>query len=67
MDEEVIILLDEIVKLLAIQMKMNTPQSVLIKELGEASLQPKRIAELLGTTPNTVRVSLHHAKKSNKK
>ncbi|MFH0829518.1 MAG: sigma factor-like helix-turn-helix DNA-binding protein [Candidatus Kerfeldbacteria bacterium] len=26
-------------------------------------MSPKRIAELLGTSPNTVNVALHHARK----
>lgn len=65
-NKEVITLLEEIVALLAVQIKRGTSQSILIKELGESGFQPKRIAELLGTTPNTVRVALHNYKKSPK-
>lgn len=66
-NKEVISLLKEIVALLAVQVKRGVSQSVLIKELGDVGIQPKRIAELIGTTPNTVRVALHHYKKSLKK
>jgi predicted transcriptional regulator len=34
--------------------------------MDEVGFSPKRIAELLHTTPNTVSVSLHKAKKSKK-
>lgn len=63
-NKETINLLKEILALISIQVKRGVSQSVLIKELNDAGLQPKRIAEIIGTTPNTVRVSLHHFKKS---
>jgi predicted transcriptional regulator len=53
----------EIVMLLAILVKRGAIQSKVIQELGEVGFSPKRIAELLNTTPNTVSVSLHKAKK----
>ena len=65
-DKKIVVLLEEIVALLTIQVKRGVLQSVLIKEMGEIGLQPKRISELVGTTPNTVRVALHQIKKKNK-
>lgn len=66
-DKEIITLLEEISALLTIQVKRGISQSTLIREMGELGIQPKRIAELVGTTANTVRVALHHIKKSSKK
>jgi hypothetical protein len=66
-NKETIILLEEIIKLLSVQVKRGVPQTTLIKELDEVGFQPKRIAELLGTTANTVRVAIHHNKKSSNK
>lgn len=63
MDEQTNILLKEIVALLTIWVKRGVSQSIMIAELSEAGFQPKRIAELLGTTPNTVRVAIHQNKK----
>ena len=65
-NKEIKELLEEIVALLSVQIKRGVSQTVIIKELSEAGLQPKRIAEIVGTTPNTVRVAVHHAKKSSK-
>ena len=59
-------LLDEISKLLALLLKRSAGSSTTMKELYAAGFQPKRIAELIGTTPNTVRVLIHQAKKSKK-
>lgn len=56
-------LLREIVALLSIQVKRGISQRDLILELNQAGLAPKRIAELLGTTSNTVSVSLNQLKK----
>lgn len=46
--------MDELVKLAALYLKYNVPQGVLVHDLSDAGLAPVRIAELLGTTPNTV-------------
>lgn len=55
---------EEIVRLLALQVRMALPsQSDAIRELGRSGFGPSRIAELLGTTPNTVNVTLQKAKK----
>ena len=67
MDKETKELMREIIALLSIQVKRGVSQTTLIQELSDAGLQPKRIAEIVGTTSNTVRVALHHYKKSSKK
>lgn len=60
-------LLDETVRLLAIQVRnqMET-QNDAILALSDADFGPKRISELLGTTPNTVNVALSKARKTKK-
>ncbi len=56
--------LDEVGRLLATLIRLQLPtQADAIRELGKAGLGPKRIAELLGTTPNTVQVALSRAKR----
>lgn len=65
-DKELLNTLKELVMLLSVYTKRGVSQTALINELSEAGFQPKRIAELIGTTPNTVRVALHQAKKKNK-
>jgi hypothetical protein len=58
---------DEVARLLAIQLRLQMgSQSACIAELSRAGFGPTRIAELLGTTPNTVNVTLQKAKKSSK-
>jgi hypothetical protein len=58
--------LEEVVRLLAIQLRRDTEsQSQAIEELNRAGFGTSRIAELLGTTPNTVNVTV--AKKKRKK
>jgi hypothetical protein len=58
---------DEVARLLAIQLRLQLgSQSACIAELSRAGFGPTRIAELLGTTPNTVNVTLQKAKKSGK-
>jgi DNA-directed RNA polymerase specialized sigma24 family protein len=59
--------LKEIAQLLAILVKRGTLQSTTIQEMGSVGMSPKRIAELLGTSANTVNVALHHARKGKKK
>jgi hypothetical protein len=56
--------LEEVVRLLAIQLRREAEsQAHAIEEMSRAGFGPKRIAELLGTTPNTVNVALSTAKK----
>lgn len=55
---------DEIARLLAVLIRLQLPtQADAIRELGRAGIGPSRIAALLGTTPNTARVTLAKAKK----
>jgi DNA-binding NarL/FixJ family response regulator len=56
--------IEEVVRLLAIQLRRETEsQAQAIQELSRAGFGPTRIAELLGTTPNTVNVAISAAKK----
>lgn len=65
-DKELLNTLKELVMLLSVYIKRGVSQTILINELSEVGFQPKRIAELIGTTSNTVRVALHQAKKKSK-
>jgi len=57
-------LLEEVVRLLVLGIRKNAgSQSAAILELSRAGFGASRIAELLGTTPNTVNVALQRAKK----
>lgn len=56
---------EEIVRLLIIQLRREAAsQTDAILELNKAGFGPSRIADLLGTTSNTVNVALATAKKS---
>lgn len=66
MDKESLQALKEMVMLLTILVRRESMQSSLIRDLNEVGFKPKRIAELLGTTPNTVSVALHQIKKNKK-
>jgi DNA-directed RNA polymerase specialized sigma24 family protein len=55
--------LDEIVRLLALMMRQNAEnQTEAIRLLTQAGFEPTRIAQLLGTTPATVRTAKARAK-----
>ena len=55
---------EEIVRLMVVQLRMQLPtQTDVISELHRGGFGPARIAELLGTTPNTVNVALQRVKK----
>jgi DNA-directed RNA polymerase specialized sigma24 family protein len=57
--------LDELARLLALQIRLSlNSQAQAITELARIGLPPRRIAELLGTSANTVNVSLQKAKKA---
>ena len=59
---------EEIVRLIATQIRLQlNNQSAAIQELNKSGFGPSRIAELLGTTPGTVNVTLAKAKKRNRK
>lgn len=54
---------EEIVRLLAIQLRRSSEnQAEVVLELSRAGFGPTRIADLLGTTANTVNVTLQKAK-----
>jgi DNA-binding CsgD family transcriptional regulator len=56
--------LEEVVRLLTIQLRRSTEsQAQAIEEMSKAGFGPSRIAQLLGTTPNTVNVAISSAKK----
>ena len=56
-------LLDQVVRLQALQVRLGMPnQADAIVELGKAGISSTRIAELLGTTPGTVKVAIQRAK-----
>jgi DNA-binding NarL/FixJ family response regulator len=56
--------IEELVRLMAIDLRMRAQsQSEAILELNRAGFGPTRIAELLGTTANTVNVTIQKAKK----
>jgi hypothetical protein len=59
--------MEEIVRLLAIELRRQTEsQAEAINEMSRAGFGPTRIAELLGTTPNTVNVSIAKKKRPRK-
>jgi len=56
--------LDVLIRLSALQLVQNSErQKDQIASLADAGFQPKQIAEILGTTSNTVSVSLNAIKK----
>lgn len=55
--------LEKLVRLSALQAIDNKPRSEQFRLLSQASFQPREIAELVGTTANTVRVELSRARK----
>ena len=66
-EDEIVRKLDTLVRLVATAVCAERSQKEKIKILGGAGLTPKEIAELLGTTPNTVSVALSAMRKSKKK
>lgn len=66
-DKELLGIQKEIAMFLSILVKRDTLQSTLIKELNASGFTPKRIAEIIGTTANTIRVSLSQMRKSKAK
>lgn len=46
---------DELTRIMALTLRyQGIPQGVLVHDMSEAGMSPTRIAELIGTTPNTV-------------
>ena len=63
-DELILEKLDQILRILAAAATTGMKQREQIALLSRAGLQPKDIAELLGTSSNTVRVELVGLRKS---
>lgn len=70
MDQKAILLLEKMVSkldkailLLAINATLNKKQPEQIECLNRVGFTPKEIAEIIGTTPNTVRVALTYIRK----
>jgi hypothetical protein len=57
-NEDLVARLDVLIRLTALSICGDQTQRAKIALLGSAGMQPKEIAELLGTTPNTVSVAL---------
>lgn len=56
--------LEEVARLLAIQIRLGLPnQTQAILELNRAGFGPTRIAQLLGTSPATAKVTIQKARK----
>ena len=55
--------MEEMVRLLAIMARRSVSQTDLIVQLHAQGFSPKRIAELVGTSPNVVSVTLHKSKR----
>jgi hypothetical protein len=59
---------EEIVRLLVVQLRMQLPsQADMVAELSRAGFGATRIAQLIGTTPNTVNVAIQRSKKKKRK
>lgn len=59
--------MEELVRLGALLLRRQaSTQTEAVLELSKAGFGPSRIAELLGTTPNTVNQAIQGAKKSTK-
>jgi hypothetical protein len=66
MDEEILKTQKEIVMLLALLVRRGVLQAKVIQEMGSVGFSSRRIAELVGTSSNTVSVALHYARKGKK-
>ena len=62
-EQQIAVKLDTLIRLVAVGVCGDRPQVEKIAMLSGAGLQPKAIAEILGTTPNTVSVSLSNLRK----
>jgi DNA-binding CsgD family transcriptional regulator len=66
-NQEVLLELKKMSKLLAIIATEGKSQSDKILLFSQVGLPPKEIAEILGITPNLVSVTMHQNKKKGKK
>jgi DNA-directed RNA polymerase specialized sigma24 family protein len=58
--------LDALVKLTAMSTLDGKPFRERVLVLSNVGFQPKEIADILGKTPNHIRVTLHHLRKEGK-
>ena len=56
--DEILLRLDSLIRLLCIHIVRDLTQKEQVSLLARAGFQPKAIADLIGTTPNTVSVTL---------
>lgn len=64
--KKLIELQEETVRLLVLLVKKGEVQQAMIHNLASAGFGTSRIANLLGTTPNTVNVAIQKAKRKKK-
>lgn len=67
LEKDILVALEKIAKLLSLIATKGESQKQQIALLNSVGFQPKEIAELLGTTPNNVRVALVSIRKGTKK
>lgn len=67
MEREIERQLDEIARLLVAQLVRGKKQVEVIEDLDRCGIEPKRIADFLGTTRNTVNVALANIRKRKRK
>jgi hypothetical protein len=65
--EQIVRRLDAIVGLLVHSVTADKTQAEKIQALSAAGFQPKEIARIIGTTPNTVRVAMSVSRKHGSK
>jgi len=64
MSKEILDSMNNMVRLLTILVKREANnQNQIIKEMSDVGFSPKKIAELLNTSSNTVNVAIHLSKK----
>lgn len=65
--KEIINRLDKVIRLLAISITLDKKQNEQIEFLSNSGFKPKEIADILGTTGNTVRVALSHIRNKSRR
>jgi len=66
-NEQVAAKLDQLVRLTAILATKGLPQRAAITVLNDAGFPPREIAQMLGTSSNTVRVALVRIRRGRKR
>jgi DNA-directed RNA polymerase specialized sigma24 family protein len=59
--------IDILIKLISAGVTADRTQAEAIDLLSKTGLQPKEIAEMVGTTANAVSIAIHRSKKKTKK